>query len=163
MSMTGRPPKPTRVKQLSGNPGRRPLNKREPKPASAVKRPRGLGKGAAKFWSEHAAELERLQLMTGVDVPAFRLMAEMYAIAVDAAAEVQAEGLTVASADGGLKKHPAFQVLRDSATSFRQFSHDFGLNPAARGRLQLPAEAEQLSLAELLFEAVNEHVDDATK
>jgi len=48
----------------------------------------------------------------------------------------------------GIKKHPAFQILRDSATSFRQFAGDFGMTPSARTRLQLPDEAEQLSLFE---------------
>lgn len=32
MAGRGRPPKPTAIKELEGNPGKRPLNKNEPKP-----------------------------------------------------------------------------------------------------------------------------------
>jgi len=34
--MRGRRPKPTRLKMLTGNPGKRPLNGNEPRPAAAV-------------------------------------------------------------------------------------------------------------------------------
>jgi P27 family predicted phage terminase small subunit len=156
------------LKQLGGNAGKRPLNKREPKPATPARKPRGMGEGANKFWDQHAAELKRLEILTGVDVPAFRMAAEMYAMAVQAAAILHEDGLvakvTQLDKDGevvttGIKKHPAFQILRDSATSFRQFAGDFGMTPSARTRLQLPEEAEQLSLADMLFLAVNEEVD----
>ena len=89
MSSRGRKPKPTAVKKLQGNPGKRPLNKREPKPKSDVKRPYGLGSGLQdRFWKEHAPELERIGILTGVDVAAFRSeqvsMTQLIAIAGDA-------------------------------------------------------------------------------
>jgi hypothetical protein len=34
--MRGRKPKPTRIKALTGNPGKRPLNPHEPRPAPAL-------------------------------------------------------------------------------------------------------------------------------
>ncbi|NJN53300.1 MAG: phage terminase small subunit P27 family [Anaerolineae bacterium] len=155
MSTRGRKPKPTAVKQVQGNPGKRALNQREPKPKTAVKRPYGLGQGLqARFWNEHAAEMERLQVLTGVDVAAFRLMAEAYAFAVQAATELRADGsLTVEGRDGP-KKNPLAQVFRDQATLFKSFAVEFGMTPSARARLQLPEEAEQLTLAEALFRAV---------
>lgn len=160
MSTRGRKPKPTAVKQLQGNPGKRPLARREPKPRTAVKRPHGLGRGVQrKFWDEHAEELERLSVLTGVDVPAFRLMAEAYALAVQAAQELRDGGsLTVEGRDGP-KKNPLAQVFRDQATLFKSFATEFGMTPSARARLQLPEEAEQLSLAEMLFKAVSEGVE----
>lgn len=39
MSKTGRPPKPTEQKRLTGNPGRRPL----PEPSSIIEIPRAIG------------------------------------------------------------------------------------------------------------------------
>ena len=43
--------------------------------------------------------------------------------------------------------------------AFKSWATEFGMTPSARARLQLPEEAEQLSLAEMLFQAVNEDVD----
>lgn len=160
MSTRGRKPKPTAVKQLTGNPGKRPLARREPKPKTAVKKPYGLGQGLqARFWDEHAPELERLQILTGVDAAAFRLMAEHYALAVRAAVELRGEdSLTVEGRDGP-KKNPLVQVLRDQSAAFKSYATEFGMTPSARARLQLPEEAEQMSLAEMLFQAVNEEAE----
>lgn len=138
------------------------MNKRQPKPKTPVKRPWGLGRGLQRnFWDEHADELERIQVLTGVDAPAFRLMAEHYAFAVQAAQELRAEGLTVEGKDG-LKKNPLAQIFKDNSLAFKSFATEFGMTPSARVRLKLPEEAEQLSLAEQLFQAVAvEVVDDA--
>lgn len=128
------------------------MAKREPKPKTPVKRPWGLKGGARKFWDEHANELERLGVLTGVDTAAFRLAAEAYAFAVEAADELRETGFTVEGRDGP-KKHPLHQVFRDNATLFKSFATEFGLTPSSRSRLSVPEDAEQLTLADALFEA----------
>lgn len=153
MSIRGRKPKPNALKNLQGNPGKRPMNKHEPKPKSSVKKPRGMGKGAKKFWSQHAPEMERLQVLTGIDSAAFQLMAEHYAIAVQAAQELHKGGLTVKGKDG-VKKNPLAQVFKDNALAFKAFATEFGMTPSSRTRLKVPEEAEQLTLAEQLFKMV---------
>lgn len=158
MSTKGRKPLPTAVKKLRGNPGKRPLNKHEPKPKSKVKRPYKLGKGLQrKFWDEHAEDLERLQILTSIDAAAFRLMAEHYAFAVQAAQELREEGLTVQGREGP-KKNPKAQIFKDNSLAFKSFATEFGMTPSARVRLTLAPEAEQLSLADKLFTAVQEAV-----
>lgn len=155
MSTRGRKAKPSAIKKLEGNPGKRPLNKREPKPQTAVKKPRGMQKGAQKFWEEYAPELERLGVLTGVDVGAFRLMAEHYRIAMWALKELDIEGLTVEGREGP-KKNPVAQIFKDNSAAFVKYAALFGMTPSDRSRLQLPKEAEQLSLADLLFKAATE-------
>jgi P27 family predicted phage terminase small subunit len=160
MSTRGRKPKPTALKKLQGNPGKRPLNDREPRPKTPVKRPWGLGQGQQrKFWDEHAEELERLGVLTGVDVSAFRLMAEHYAFAVQAAKELREGGVLTVEGREGPKKHPLLQALRDNSQMFKSYATEFGMTPSSRARLKLPDEAEQLSLADQLFAAVREAVD----
>lgn len=159
MSTKGRKPKPTAVKRLQGNPGNRPMNKREPKPRTPVKRPYGLGKGLQdRFWKEHADEMERLGILTGIDTAAFRLMAEHFAFAVQAAQELREEGLTVAGRDG-VKKNPLAQIFRDNSLAYKSFAVEFGMTPSARARLEIPQEAEQLSLVDQLFKAVQQEVE----
>lgn len=151
------------MKQVQGNPGKRPLPQREPKPQTAVKRPHGLGRGLQRrFWDDHAEELERIGVLTGVDGPAFRLMAEAYAFAVQAAQELRKDGELTVDGRDGKKKNPLVQVFRDQATLFKTFAAEFGMTPSARARLQLPEEAEQLTLAEALFRAVQQEVETGT-
>jgi P27 family predicted phage terminase small subunit len=159
MSTRGRKPKPTKLKELQGNPGKRPISRREPKPELPAKKPRGMSRGAKRFWDDHAGELERLSILTGVDTSAFRLAAEHYAIALQAARELHQEGLTVEGRDGP-KKNPLAQVFKDNALAFKAFATEFGMTPSSRTRLKMPAEAEQLSLADELFNMVTEVVDD---
>lgn len=67
--MAGRPPKPTALKLLQGNPGKRPLNDREPKPPVGCVPPDYVKADAAllKEWSLEAPRLTRLKILTEID------------------------------------------------------------------------------------------------
>lgn len=153
----GPSPTPTKQNKIRGYPGKRKRNEDEPVPGTAVKKPWGMGREQKKFWDEHAVELERMRVLTGVDVPAFRLMVEHYVIALGAAKQLQADGYTVEGKDG-LKKHPLAQVFKDNSMAFKSYSDLFGMNPSARTRMKTPPPAEQLSLYDQLFQAVGEVV-----
>ena len=153
--MSGRRPKPTAVKQLQGNPGKRPLNGAEPRPErSNARAPRGLGVGGTRFWHRYAPALAGLGVLTEVDEPAFRLAAEHYEVAVRAAIQLQAEELTVEGRDGP-KKNPLTQILRDNSTALRGFLVEFGMTPASRSKIRLEDD-EQPSLADELFRLATE-------
>jgi phage terminase small subunit len=92
MAVRGRKPKPTHLKVLSGNPGRRPLPESEPKPQPvAPPCPDWLPEEARAKWDELAPELERLGLLTAVDGPAFAMTLLHYALAVEAAKRIDKE------------------------------------------------------------------------
>lgn len=147
----GRKPKPTALKRLEGNPGRRPLNEAEPEYAAAKARmPHGLSRGAKGLWVKVAGELIGSGVMTGADVPAFMLMAEHWAIARQAAEMIAEQGLQAPDENGALRKHPLLQVLRDNAAAFRLYAAEFGLTPSSRTRVAGNAEPPA-SLEELLF------------
>lgn len=60
--MRGRKPKRTRIKLLTGNPGKRPLNLAEPRPEPAVPDcPPELGPGAQREWTRLVATLGPLR------------------------------------------------------------------------------------------------------
>lgn len=86
-------------------------------------------------------------------------MAEHYAFAVQAAKELREIGSLTVEGREGPKKHPLLQALRDNSQMFKSYATEFGMTPSARTRLQLPEEAEQLSLAEQLFQMVDGGVD----
>lgn len=153
MAAPGRKPKPTQLKRLAGNPGKRPLNAHEAKPQvvhPAVPRGR-LGAEGKKLWRYLAAKLDDLGLLTELDTTALEMMCIHYETAVQAQRLVRTQGLVVTGARGGLVRHPAVQIVRDSSTAFRQYAEQFGLTPSARSRIELPMPEEMDELERLLF------------
>ena len=72
MAQRGRKPKPTAIKELEGNPGKRPLNDAEPKPAKkAPPCPKWLEPEAKKEWRRLSKQLEQIGVLTEVDQAAF--------------------------------------------------------------------------------------------
>jgi len=140
--MPGPAPKPTALKLLAGNPGKRTLNQNEPQPERIIPAmPRGMPKPAQRFWKTYADRLDRLGLLTEVDDPAFTLMAIHYGVAWEAARILRDEGLATVDENALTRKHPMLQVLRDSTRTFLQLADRFGLTPSARARLSIPEQA----------------------
>jgi phage terminase small subunit len=66
--MRGRKPKPTHLKLVTGNPGKRKLNASEPMPAPALPEPPfHLGEEARTEWKRVAEDLYRLGVLTEID------------------------------------------------------------------------------------------------
>ena len=65
--MVGRRPKPTALKKLEGNPGKRKLNEREPKFEGRATCPKDLDPLAKKEWRRVCRQLEEKNLLTTVD------------------------------------------------------------------------------------------------
>jgi P27 family predicted phage terminase small subunit len=159
--MAGRRPKPTAVKALAGNPGKRPLNVSEPKPpASSSRAPIGLGKDAARFWHRYAPVLAELGVLTQVDEPALQMAAEHFEVALRAARQLHDEELVLEGRDGP-KKNPLAQILRDNSTALKSFMVEFGMTPASRSKIH-PDTGEQPSLLDEFFAQVlrPEHAED---
>lgn len=150
--MSGRKPKPTSIKRLAGNPGKRPLNDREPKPRPAnVKMPRGvLPKHGQKLWRQLAPLLLELGVLTEVDLPALEMMCLHYALARQALEEVNEIGLTIEE-DGKTKKNPAMQAFRENSQAYKQLLVEFGLTPSSRSRIVTETLENEPTLAEVLF------------
>src|SRR4051812_10277714 len=68
MGRRGPPPKPTKLQQLRGNPGKRKLNDREPEPAPGTPTvPSWLPAEAKAEWRRVVPELGRLRLLSVID------------------------------------------------------------------------------------------------
>lgn len=66
--MRGRRPVPTRMKVLTGNPGKRPLNEYEPQPEPTIPDcPPQLGPIAREEWDRLIGELASLRIITALD------------------------------------------------------------------------------------------------
>lgn len=86
-------------------------------------------------------------LVSRSDIPELALMAEAYAVAQHAARAMRGPGnepviLEVDAVHGGhQRKSPAWQVFNQATARFDALARNFGLSPAARIRLELPAGA----------------------
>ena len=152
----GRKPTPTAVKELRGNPGKRPLNEREPKGRRASGRaPRGLSEGAGAFWRKYAPRLVDMGVLCDVDEPLLQLAAEHYSLAIQARAEIAESGLTQVDEKLVERKHPLLQVFRDNSAAYRACAAELGMTPSARSKVRIEQE-DQLSMTDILFAKVAE-------
>lgn len=140
--------KPSALKKLQGNPGKRAL-KPELKPtitrgSKVIVKDDNLATG---FLDKYRPALQALGILTDVDEPAFEMAARHYSLAVQAYEQIKAEGLTVQGDHRETRKHPLLQVFRDNSQSFKGYAADFGMTPTGRSDLK-SAEVEQLSLYE---------------
>lgn len=156
----GRPPKPTHLKVLAGNPGKRPLNKDEPKPKPiAPKPPSWLDKEAKREWKRVAPELERLGLLTVVDGAALAAYCQAYSMWVAAQKAIneyykQHGKLTYTYVNkGGAANEvpiPEIAIAEKAMKQIKAFCTEFGLTPSSRGRMHLPTQQEEDEFEEFL-------------
>src|SRR5437763_14064864 len=99
--MRGRRPKPTRLKMLTGNPGKRPLNDAEPRPQANVPEcPPELGPVAHKEWYRLVGERAALRLLTNLDRAALAAYCGAYALWAEATQAIQKYGAMIKSPTG---------------------------------------------------------------
>ncbi len=80
--MRGRRPIPTSMKLVTGNPGHRPLNAREPKPANSLPTcPAHLSPTAKAEWKRLAGEMHRLGIVSQLDRVALAAYCQAYTAA----------------------------------------------------------------------------------
>ena len=135
--MSGPKPTPTYLKLLRGNPGRRPINKAEPKPEIPAKQPSPpawLSAYALEEWNRVAPELWRMGLLTAVDVAALAVYADAYsrwrtateAIAAMAQRDQLTRGLLVKSRAGEATVNPLIWIANSAAKTMLRAADEFG-------------------------------------
>ena len=83
--MRGRRPKPTHLKVMRGNPGKRALNPHEPKPRPAMPTcPAHLCPSAKAEWKRLARELHALSILSNLDRAALAGYCQAYGRWVEA-------------------------------------------------------------------------------
>jgi P27 family predicted phage terminase small subunit len=138
--MRGRRPKPTRLKYLTGNPGKRPLNANEPKPEIAMPEcPLELGPVARREWDRMAAELTSLRILTQLDRAALAAYCGAYAMWAEATEAIQKFGTMVKSPSGYPVQSPYVSIANRQAEIMMRIASEFGFTPASRSRISTPA------------------------
>jgi len=143
--MAGRRPKPTHLKLIAGNPGKRPLNAAEPKPARVIPSPpEHLSPDARVAWGRFAAILDRSGVLTEADAAALEQVAETYAEIVALRQDIAANGrfqVVETKAGGEMERmRPAYSALMDADRRLKAWLVEFGQTPAARSKVKSNGE-----------------------
>ena len=157
--MRGRKPKPTAVKVLAGNPGKRPLNTSEPQPPVPERTPyvpRHLNDEAKREWRRMASILLVLGLYTEVDRAALAMYCQAWGRWVIAEGKCAEIGEVLYTDKGYAYPNPWRAEANRAQDLMRRLFTEFGLTPSARSRLSVPQSPEEPSLADQLFALVHE-------
>jgi P27 family predicted phage terminase small subunit len=141
--MRGRRPKPTRLKVLMGNPGKRPMNANEPRPEVAIPEcPAELGSVARREWDRMAHQLASLRILTQLDRAALAAYCGAYAMWAEATEAIQKYGTMVKSPSGYPVQSPYVAIANRQAEIMMRIASEFGFTPASRSRIAAPQPPE---------------------
>lgn len=134
MAKRGRKPKPTALKKLEGNPGKRPLNELEPMPKVTVLRcPNWLQPEARKEWRRLAPVLIDAGILTAADAVTFAGYCQSYARWREAEESINRTGKVLKNeATGKWYANPYIAISRAAFDEVKSLAAEFGLTPAAR-------------------------------
>ena len=136
MTMTGRKPKPTAIKLLEGNPGKRHINEKEVKPKKkAPKCPSWLLPAAKTEWKRMCKQMEHLGILTEVDMAAFAGYCQSYARWKEAEEYITENGITFETPSGYVQQVPQVSIAQQYLKQMSKFCSDFGLTPSSRVRM----------------------------
>lgn len=130
MGLRGQRPQPTAIKELKGNPGKRPLNLLEPRPAGIAEPPECISPAALAIWREVKAAMPPA-LYTGADSHLLLAFCESAALHRRATAELEGGNLVV----GDTRVNPLVRVQSEAARVMAAIGGRLGLSPADRTRL----------------------------
>jgi P27 family predicted phage terminase small subunit len=147
MGLRGPPPTPTAVRQLQGNPGRRPLNAAEPStPPLSVNPPEWMDDDAdlKEFYFAVGNIVRAMNVAQESDGPALEMLSMCLAQARDAYRVVQRNGSTQFG-QGGEQVSAHFKVMTQMIRQAMAIMKEFGMTPASRSRVKAMAMPEKKS------------------
>ena len=136
--MRGRKPKPTRLKLIQGNPGKRPINGREPKPPGSLPScPAHLSPTAKTEWKRLARSLNRIGMLTEIDRAAMAAYCQAYGRWVEAERKLAATPALLKTPAGYVQASPWIGIANKQLELMARFMGELGLTPSSRSRLAI--------------------------
>lgn len=139
--MRGRKPKPTALKLIDGNPGKRPIRGREPKPPTALPTcPAHLSATAKSEWKRLAGVLNEIGLLTRIDRTVLAAYCQAYGRWVEAERRLAETPPLLKTPAGYVQVSPWITISNKQVELMTRLMAELGLTPSARSRLaiQLP-------------------------
>lgn len=121
-------------------------------PGALLECPAWFPDRAAELWDALVVRLRAAGILDEVDGPALTNLVLSYHFAVYAAELLVRDGMVEQDKAhaGRLRKHPAFQIWRDSQAAFSKWASHFEVTPASREGPLADAHGEMSELEKLL-------------
>lgn len=147
MAIRGVKPRPTYLKLLEGNPGKRalPANEPKPEPLKVVPDPPShLSPEAREEWARLAPVMVAQRLLTAIDVGAFASYCQAYGRWVQAeraitkmrARDELTDALMIRTTGGNAIQNPLVGVANRAHELMLKTAIEFGMTPSARTRVE---------------------------
>ena len=142
MSRAGRPPKPTALKILEGNPGGRKLNEDEPvfeitEQLFAERMPPNLGKFAVLEWKRLVKILDGQKVISDAYLNVMELYISTYDTWLEAEKYVKTHGPFIKDGKGKISANPALKISREASAQLLRIQPELGLTPSSRTRIKV--------------------------
>ena len=156
----GRKPKATHLKVVTGNPGRRPLNKNEPKVAAGPPYPPAHLYAEAKTeWRRISKHLYAIGVLTVLDRAPFAAYCQAYGrwVRAERSLEKMAEedpktlGLAVSTSNGNLVQNPLVGTANKALELMLKAASELGMMSPGRSRIEVPDKAKATTPAAEFF------------
>jgi P27 family predicted phage terminase small subunit len=150
--MQGRKPKPTSLKLLAGNPGKRAINHAEPKPRVILpKPPEHLSDEEKIKWKLIVRELYPLGLVTTIDKDALAMYCVIYVRWIKAEKMVRDKGEIMKTAAGNIIQNPYLSIANRALDQLNKMGAEFGMTPSSRSRVKADVIDPDHELEWMLF------------
>lgn len=146
--MAGRRPSPTQLRIVQGNPGKRKINKTEPKPKREIPScPAHLSDAGKVAWGRLSVLLDRMGVLTEADSAALERLCDCYSDILICRDSLIADGWTYKTMDAQgntlIKGNPAATQLRAADAQFKSYLIEFGLTPSARTKVHAAPDEDK--------------------
>ena len=151
--MGKRPSKPTRLKILEGNRGKRNLENEPEAPTLLSEPPEYLDDIAKEKWGYYLKKFEQTGLITEMDYDAFAFLCHIISTIIQVTGFINKENKSRSQEilrpdpDGGvrkeLKESHYSSMLRQYYGHFRMYAKEFGLTPVGRVGLKVNTGGEE--------------------
>jgi P27 family predicted phage terminase small subunit len=135
---------------ITGNPGKRPMNVKEPRPARGIPDCPGHLDDAGKMaWGRLSVLLDAMGVLTVADCYALERLADIYSEILECRTLIRRDGRTYAvttkEGDTLIKSNPAVNQLHAADMRFKGYLVELGLTPSARTKVQAAPDDDKMT------------------
>lgn len=153
--MAGRRPKPTAIRRLEGNRGKRAWNRAEPQPPDGVPRcPSHLNQVARTEWRRVARALHAMGVLTVIDRAALAAYCQTYAKWVEAEQRLRDTPPLLKTPSGYVQQSPWVAIANKQLELMGRYMTELGMTPASRSRVA--ADDPRMALPTVTFNTIYE-------
>jgi P27 family predicted phage terminase small subunit len=160
MGKRGPAPKPTALKKLQGNMGRRPLNENEPALDTTMPAcPRWLTAEARAEWRRVATKLHKAGILTNVDRAVLAAYCQAWSDWVSTSKQLEQEPTVIVPDDDTGKRrylNPTTTAANSARDAMIKYARELGMTPSARTGIKIEQVKRAENIADFLFSTIDD-------